>query len=63
MPKTVTVTAASPMEEIARATALSKIQENLTTKELSNLATLVDNPKAKAYFGNDSKFAMLKKLL
>ena len=60
---TVNVKGTNVLDENQKAQALQKLADNLSAKELKNIASLCDNAKAKAYFSNDVKFNMLKTLV
>lgn len=62
MAQSISITGQNPIDQNKRAKSLNVIN-NLTTKELENIASLASNEKARAYLSNSAKFAMLKSFL
>lgn len=52
----------SPITELKKKQCIEKINA-LSFWEVSNLSKLLDNPKARAYIGNNIKFSMMMSFL
>ena len=58
----INISGSNPIDEKKRVEAINKILE-LSTRELSNLASLSNNSKARGYLSDDNKFKRLKLFL